>query len=487
MSAAPASRSIRSRLQRSLLLGLGLVLLLGGVALFVFVRVILTAQFDDGLSAKARSLASAVRIEAGTGRIEFELAGGAMPEFERSHAPEYFQLWSLSDGGTSTTAEKSVSLKGADLPVKPDATSVPADLPLPDGRSGRCVWLEFSPGPDREDESDPSAPDKPAPAAAVPQRMMLALATSRAELDRPLKALLVALLGTGVLICLGATVAVRRSLATGLAPIDDLAGAVAAIRPDALPSSIGLASLPNELEPVRLRLDELLARVRSALDRERRFTAAAAHELRTPLAELHSLLDVRLKWPEDIENCIASMTAARGVTTRIERLVEVLLVLARAENGRADLQAGAVDLAGEVRTALARRSGEIGAKRLQVQMEAPAVMSCRGDSAAVASIVENLVANAIEYTPPGGWMRIECAARGGEVELAIANGPTELGSGDVGRMFETFWRRDAARGQTGEHLGLGLALVDALARGMGGAVAAEAERDGLRIAVRLRP
>src|SRR5262249_15739249 len=130
--------------------------------------------------------------------------------------------------------------------------------------------------------------------------VVLMVGMDRSSLDATLRIIGLGLLVAAALVTGGAVVAVRSSIATALAPLDALSSRVGQIGEDSLSTRLQEPDLPAELLPIQSRLNALLARLDEAFAREQRFTAAAAHELRTPVAELRSLLEVALDRPRSV-------------------------------------------------------------------------------------------------------------------------------------------------------------------------------------------
>ena len=230
----------------------------------------------------------------------------------------------------------------------------------------------------------------------------------------------------------------------------------------ALAAGYGLAAAT--LRPV-------VARLEAGIARERRFVAEASHELRTPLALLKTELELALRRPRSAEELRAALTSATEETDRLAVLAEELLVLARADEGQLRLDRERVD-AGELLDSVARRyapRAEEGARRLHV--DAPADLVVEADRLLVEQALGNLVDNALLHG--GGGVRLTAKRREGAVEFSVADGGAGFAEDMLARAFERF---SGTVGRGGA--GLGLALVDAIARAHGGSVAARNRAGG---------
>lgn len=446
-------RSLRGRLIAWLLAGTGLLLIVAGLFLDRAIGSRLRQGFDAGLIAEARSVMAVTEQQ--DGRVALELSPGLMPEFEGGKRPDYFQLWV-----EGRVLARSPSLGGRDLPgpASPSRQFRFGDLTLPDGRRGRRVEVTFNP------QTEPDDARKEGPSAASSATLVVArgnqeLAAFLASLHRTLALFtLLLLLGSAALVWTVTTYALR--------PLSDLAGRLEAIDAGSLRERVVIGGAPAELVPTIEHLNGLLARLAESFERERMFSANLAHELRTPLAELRAVTDVALKWPDDSASLLAALGEARGAGLQMEKIVVNLLALARYDGGQHTLHLSRVPLRETVTACWRAAAAEAGGKGLTADLEVPEGLALVTDREKLELILSNLFANAVAYGSPGG--RIACAAtfRDGRLTLSIANPTTELSPGELPRIFDRFWRRDAARSD-GRHVGLGLSLVAALCELLG--------------------
>src|SRR5262249_3538686 len=152
------------------------------------------------------------------------------------------------------------------------------------------------------------------------------VARSAQKLRGDLVDLRLRLLGAGVALLLLGTIATSWLVRRGLAPLDRLAERAATIGPESLTERFPAGDEPSELGPIRDRLNDLRARLEAAFERERRFPADAAHELRTPIAELRAAAELAARHPDDPEAVAHALTTAGTSSARMERLVSSLLL-----------------------------------------------------------------------------------------------------------------------------------------------------------------
>lgn len=455
-------RSIRRHLTLTILAGFGLLLLASGGAIYFFTRLALLNEFDASLRVKALTLMNQTERGEGGG-IHVELPDAAFSSGADQFFPQYYELWG-TNGLRCARAER---LAETDLPCRtgPLAQPVYWDLDLPGDRDGRAIGVQFT-----------LKTEDGEPAPKVPTPLLLVVAADRHDLDNTLGTLASVLGVTGLLAGLMTVPLVRHAVRRGHAPLGELARQTAAITAESLQTRFPVASLPAELQPIASRLNDLLARLADSFERERRFSADLAHELRTPLAELRTLAEVELAWPEGGAPARAMETL--HIALQMETMVRRLLELARCEGGRVPLHMEPVPLAAlvaEVWPALAGRATE---RELTVHFEISSDAVCATDRAMLRSILVNLLANLVEYTPAGGQgsVRWDPVAR----ELSFRNPAGELTAADLPHLFERLWRKDPAR-SGGEHVGLGLPLSLALAGALGARLEAQLGADGVLV------
>jgi two-component system sensor histidine kinase QseC len=252
----------------------------------------------------------------------------------------------------------------------------------------------------------------------------------------------------------------------GLAPLGALARALTA-RGAANLEPVALDRVPVEAEPVLQSVNDLLQRLARALDNERRFTADAAHELRTPLAAIKVQAEVArgARDAQERERSLAGIVAGVGRTTH---LVEQLLTLARAEALDPRLLE-TIDVAELV----ARRAGvhAESALRREIELGVSAGPGCvvRGAPTMLEALVDNLLENAIRYTQEGGRVEVSVARNGDFVALSVRDNGPGLVPEARARMFDRFYR---GPGGDAPGSGLGLSIVERIAAAHGAAIEA---------------
>lgn len=264
------------------------------------------------------------------------------------------------------------------------------------------------------------------------------------------------------------------SVRWGLGPLRAIAATVERRRADDV-HPLDIRSAPAEVRPLLDALDGLLARIAALLERERRFAADAAHELRTPLAAIRTHAEVA-RQECDQEKCAEALAGVVAGTIRGSRLVEQLLVLSRLDQDAMTGAPGPVDLRDLVIDCVAGAApGATGdGVDLGVADAAGGEAVVAGDRELLRVMIRNLIDNAVRYTPAGGEVTAAVDAGGGEVVLRVIDSgpgiPAELRE----RVFDRFYRVEGSR-RPG--CGLGLSIVSRIVALHGGEVEFE-DREG---------
>lgn len=266
----------------------------------------------------------------------------------------------------------------------------------------------------------------------------------------------------------------------GLAPLTAFARALAARGPHA-PAPIASAGLPFELRPLAGALNDLLARLGDALERERTFIADAAHALRTPLAAVALQVQLLERTPAG-PGCAPALERLKAGVQRSVRLVQQLLVLARQGATPAAAPQGRVDLAALAREVVAEAAAFAESRGIDLGLDA-AEARVAGDAEGLRVLLANLVENAVRYTPAGGAVDVRVRAEGAEAIAEVLDTGPGIAQGERGRVFDRFYRGSPADGPGS---GLGLAIVREIAARHDATVDLHARESGPGLCVRLR-
>lgn len=239
-----------------------------------------------------------------------------------------------------------------------------------------------------------------------------------------------------------------------LSPLKRLTTAIARRDPQAL-DPIAAEGLPAEAGLIVAALNRLIERLRAALARERQFTADAAHELRTPLTalRLQTQLLERVQSMGEVPEAVAQLKA--GVARAIH-LVERMLALARLEPENAAGSVAPVDLAALAARVCQELAPLADARGVQLTLNAPSPAPFMGNEAALASMLANLLDNALRYTPPQGRVEVSVGRAGTSIVLTVSDDGPGIPRAERTRVFDRFHR---VPGTAEQGSGLGLAIV----------------------------
>jgi two-component system sensor histidine kinase QseC len=439
-------KTIRRQLTRKLLFGFALLIGVGGLGIYFWTRAALQKEFDAELQAKAMAITTLTGEEDGS--VEVNFSDRFMRGFDDRVATDFFEMW-FTNGAV---LERSESLARKSLPHRSGTLKKPQfwNLLLPTGFPGRAVGFNFSPR--REEHGDHSV--------TAANQITLVVASDRRDLDHTLATLALVLGASGLLLLSATVLLVPPVLRAELAPLNYLADQTARITADSLATRFPVEGIPGELMPISSRLNDLLARLEESFERERRFSADLAHELRTPIAELRSMAELALKWPEARE--VGTDQETLAIAIQMEGIVSRLLSLLRSERGQFILKTEIIPLASLVENIwepLAKKALE---KKLSVVCDVPHGQQIETDLVLLRSIVANLLDNAVEYSTRGGTVQVVAGMVKGIFTLQVTNTVEDVSRDDLPKFFDRFWRKDAARSDN-EHSGLGLSLCRAFA------------------------
>jgi heavy metal sensor kinase len=298
------------------------------------------------------------------------------------------------------------------------------------------------------------------PFSSGSESLILCVATSL-EGNRPiLRTFSVGLLWTIpallALSALGGYVISRRALK----PVDEITAATRSISVSNLSQRLPVSETRDELQRLSETCNAMLARLESAVNEIKRFTADASHELRSPLSFVQTVAELALR------NRQADPTSRRALEEIVEecgkagRLLEDMLTLARADAGNAHLTFEPVDLA-EVVPAVcdkARMLSDASQHTLLVSLDGARSAPIRGDYSSLRRLMWILLDNAVKYTPVPGRIHVTLSAEAEKVTVSVEDNGIGISATDLPHIFDRFYRADPSRGHV-EGSGLGLAIA----------------------------
>ncbi|MCZ4306499.1 sensor histidine kinase [Zoogloeaceae bacterium G21618-S1] len=439
--------SLRRRLLRALLLP-GVITLMGGVLAHRTAIDVIGAAYDVSLLNLADGVAE--RIRAGESRLRMDIADGGVALLRSDTVDTVFYRVRDDDGN--------LVAGDGDLPP-PDAISVDAPPDYYDtvyhGKDIRGVRLH-----------------RRVDGHGFYVTVAETLGKRQAALERLLLGFVAAIAGLVVAV----VAIVRIAIPSGLSPLAKLSTRLAARDGEDL-SLIDPDSVPLELRTLVEALNTVLGRMASAQAQQRSFLQNAAHQLRTPLANLQ--MQVELLGSSPAPDQLERVTRA---TIRVTRLANQLLALARAEAGEhLMIDATPVDLALLIDDML--DDWVIQADRRRIDLGVHRQSACvTGDGTLLRELLANLMDNALKYAPTGGRVSLHCTAHAGEVQMTVEDDGPGIAPQERARVFTRFYRTP---GSAGSGVGLGLAIVQEIVRAHRGRLELETPSAGTGLRVRV--
>ncbi len=258
-----------------------------------------------------------------------------------------------------------------------------------------------------------------------------------------------------------------------LRPIKDISSAAGKIATGDLTQRIATADSESELGQLAGVLNSTFARLDAAFTQQARFTADAAHELRTPVTVMLTHAQNGLATECANEEHREAFEATQRAAQRMRHLIESLLELARLDAGQEPLRRDECDLSRIAADSLELVQPLAAKRGIRIHTDFAAAI-CHGDADRLAQVLTNLLTNAIDYNHDDGEVRISTRREGSTATLAIWNTGPSIPGEDLPHIFERFHRADKSRSSTG-HSGLGLAIARAIVRAHGGSISARSE------------
>jgi two-component system, OmpR family, sensor kinase len=455
--------SLSNRLLAFFLIGLTCVLTGFSLVLFLLAREYLHQQLDVRLEAALNTLMAAAEIE--EGGLEWDIherrlqVGSALPDA----AVE----WSVHSG-QGRLVDASAGLLEQD-PLRREMAAAPDQGFLPAGTLGnkrRCLRRSVS---------------APAPTATGSSKLYATLVFTVAASTRPTDKLLEQLATALVVITLAvltiALFAGRWFCRRALRPVTEMA--VQARNMDGLERAerLHVPASRDELEALGQSFNGLLDRLHVALERQRRFTGDASHQLRTPLTALLGQVEVALRHPRTADEFRQTLVQVQQQGQHLRQIVEMLLYLTRADAEAKLDKLAPLDLNDWLPKQLGNWSAHPRARDLQPGP--PAAQSCfvQAQPPLLGQLLDNLIDNAFKYSEPGSPVAVRLEIENARASIIVEDRGIGIAEADLPHLFEPFFRSETARALGPSGVGLGLSIAQRIAQLFGGEIAA-ASRDG---------
>ncbi len=245
-----------------------------------------------------------------------------------------------------------------------------------------------------------------------------------------------------------------------LKPVDQITTAAESISIRNLSGRLEVPKSADELQRLSETLNRMLARLNSSVQRMSQFTADASHELRVPVSLIRTTAELAVnggrtnaEYHEDMRHILAE-------AERTSRLIESLLLLARADAGEDELQREPTDLAASVRAAVEQGRSLAAERRIELTVHMdnkPAVVL--GDGEALRRLVFILIDNAIKYNREGGSVQVVLSSDNGQAVCRVSDSGIGMAEEEMQHIFDRFWRADKVRSRGAGGAGLGLSIA----------------------------
>jgi two-component system, OmpR family, heavy metal sensor histidine kinase CusS len=262
----------------------------------------------------------------------------------------------------------------------------------------------------------------------------------------------------------------------GLTPLKLMADKAAEISPNHMSTRLDVARAPTELQSLAASFNEMLDRLEHGYERLVQFSADLAHELRTPIGVLIGETQVALAHERSVAEYRGVLESNLEELDRLSRIAQNILFLAQADHGRQPIDRGRIDIRRELEAIAEYFEGLADERGITFEIDAEGEMIANAIMCQRA--IGNIVINAVRYADAGTVVRMRGHADATGAHIVIGNRGPRMERGELARLFDRFYRGDAARSEFTESSGLGLSIVKAIMRLHGGSVSADYTADG---------
>jgi heavy metal sensor kinase len=462
----------------------GVVISAYGVSVYVRAGELAERATRQNLKLRADTLSGI--LELSPEGIELDLPPELIAEYDRPGSGAFFVYWAPGD----IAFTKSMSLGEEKLPEPPPWREGGAEYrEIEAGPGGNpCAILDvaFLARVESEEEGEERAWTPPAGEA---RHFRLQVGLDIRERNERLA-------GLGLFLCLAGGAALLLTLGGGLLlarrllrPVRRMTEEAARLTPEDSERRLGPDTVVAELNELAQTLNSALDRLGAALERQRRFTADASHQLRTPVSALLGNTELLLRRPRTPEEYRAGLERQKRVAERLRDVTEELLLLARADAGGEGVEKQTVVLAEVVASVCEEARALAEAAGVEIRCATDPTITVHGNPGYLVQMGANLLSNAIKFSPPKGRVDVTLGANGKRVFLSVTDQGPGIPPEARKAVFERFFRVHEGK-DTREGTGLGLAIAAWIARLHGGEITVEGE-DGqgatLRVALPRSP
>lgn len=244
-----------------------------------------------------------------------------------------------------------------------------------------------------------------------------------------------------------------------LSPVVEMSEQAKRISAKNLQERLTVSNSKDELGRLAEVLNGLLSRLDGSFEKMREFMADASHELRTPLSIIRGEAEIALSQDREAREYQEALTIIHDEARRLSRIVDDMMVLARADAGQQPLRLQDIYLNDLVEESCRAMQVLAMSKSVSLTQEITEDVLLHGDEDLLRRLILNLLDNAIKYTPMGGSVSVRLVCRASEVKIIVADTGIGIPSESIANVFERFYRVDEARTRTEGGSGLGLAIA----------------------------
>ena len=462
--------SIKKKLSKYISISVSILLVGIFLVTDILVDTWISTEFDRAMKTKAGLLTTLISED--MQEVEFDFAGEFMPEFEGLNDPEYYQLW--RDNKVFERSDTLDLFELHDLPklnVNLHETKI-ENITLPDGRSGRMLFIKFLPQIESEEREDSSFIEADFHKTQKP--MELAYAISNEGLNQILWFVDIIFIITSLLSIISVQIIVSKVVKKGLKPLVKLNGELKEINLNSDVTSISTHNLPDELIDIANGINGFINENKKLYSREKRITSDIAHELKTPIAELLNLSEVAIKFPHEKQITDNFYQDVLEISERLRKIVNGILLLQKSTSS-GELVKKELNIKVLINS-IVERENKSGRKIEQSYVDKALIVLT--NETAIDTILSNLINNAIYYSPEGSLIFIAAIPSAeNKLTIKVSNMSThQYDNDDLNSFFEPLWQKDESR-TSSQRFGLGLAIVKSYSEKIGGSISVSKEQD----------
>jgi heavy metal sensor kinase len=459
--------TITTRLCAFFLAALALVLVGFCTALFLFSRSYLLRQVDERLEATLATLSAAAELK--RDMVEWEPHERQLQIGQDAGTDEV--RWIILDGqGRLVDQSRNVATASDHEPSLPASwlDSLQPRSITHQGQTWRLMQRQVLPKAAEGSSQQTSPPgQRESRREGGHTALVLTAGVSLTSVEAALFNLTAALVGLSAVIWLVAAVLGRSLCRRALRPLSDMAKAAHSLTASEPDGRLPRPNTRDELDQLCVAFNDLLGRLHDALERQRRFTGDASHQLRTPLTALCGQIEVALRRERSAEEYRGVLELVQRRADQLQKTIEMLLFLARADAEARVTHLETIDLGSWLTNHLTSWSDQLRAADLRVVTPSAPVYAAI-HPALFGQLVDNLVDNAFKYSPPGTPVTVKLGSDSQCLTVTVEDAGQGIAAEELTLVFEPFHRSPDARGRGQAGVGLGLAVAKRIAQAHGG-------------------